>query len=405
MSIPSSHYTFGQKPRSWGEGSAKNISFIVTEDCQLRCCYCYLSGKNRAHPMSFDIARRTVDYVLANQRFFPESSVEWAFIGGEPLLEIELIDAVCDYIKRRMYEENHPWFDSYRFSLSTNGILYDHPRVQDFIAKNRAHLSIGISLDGTQRKHDLQRRYPDGRGSYGDVVRNVPRWLEQFPGAGTKVTVGHEDLPFVFESVVHLWDLGIPNVFINTVFENVWVEGDDAVLEEQLKSLADHVLAKGLFNTVAATFFSDSIGLPLDAEQDTQNWCGAGKMLAVDHAGLFYPCIRFAPYSLARHPARTVGSCFEGIDQNRLRPFLTLDRMHQSPQKCLACEVASGCAWCQGLNYDAADTETIYQRAVFICAMHKARVRANRYYWKMFAKLPPVGEELPAAAAPEGASP
>lgn len=78
----------------------------------------------------------------------------------------------------------------------------------------------------------------------------------------------------------------------------------------------------------------------------------------------------------------------DGIDHNKLRPFLTLDRTTQSPQKCIDCEVASGCAWCQGENYDAADTHTIYQRAVAYCKMHKARVRANNYYWnKLFRKL------------------
>jgi uncharacterized protein len=50
--------------------------------------------------------------------------------------------------------------------------------------------------------------------------------------------------------------------------------------------------------------------------------------------------------------------------------------------------VASGCAWCQGENYDAAATPTVYQRATAICKMHKARVRANNYYWnKLFNKL------------------
>ena len=60
----------------------------------------------------------------------------------------------------------------------------------------------------------------------------------------------------------------------------------------------------------------------------------------------------------------------------------------QSPQKCVDCEVASGCAWCQGENYDAAETSTVFQRTTAICKMHKARVRANNYYWnKLFRKI------------------
>jgi len=337
--------------------------------------------------MSFDVARKTVDYLLANRGLFAEQSVIWDFIGGEPFLEIELIDRISDYIKRRMYEESHPWFNSYRFSFSTNGILYDDPKVQRYIEKNRTHLSIGITIDGTQRKHDMQRVYPNGRGSYADVVRNVPLWLSQFPDSGSKVTISHDDLPFIVESVLHLWDLGIKTVNINVVFENVWHDGDDAILEEQLVQLADYVLSTELYTKVNASFFSDMIGGPLDCVRDNQNWCGAGKMLAVDYKGDFYPCIRFAPFSMAKRTPRSIGNCFEGINQNKLRPFLALDRLSQSPPECIACEVSKGCAWCQGLNYDEADTDTIYQRAVFICKMHKARVRANKYYWERFHKI------------------
>ena len=78
----------------------------------------------------------------------------------------------------------------------------------------------------------------------------------------------------------------------------------------------------------------------------------------------------------------------DGIDKNKLRPFLTLDRCTQSNQECIDCEVAEGCAWCQGENYDAAETPTAFQRSTAICKMHKARVRANNYYWnKLYRKL------------------
>ena len=136
------------------------------------------------------------------------------------------------------------------------------------------------------------------------------------------------------------------------------------------------------------TFYQEYIGKPMDPKSDNQNWCGAGLMLAIDAAGNFYPCTRFAAYSLRNKPAWVIGNIKDGIDQNRLRPFLTLDRTTQSPQKCIECEVASGCAWCQGENYDAAETHTAYQRSTAICKMHKARVRANNYYWnKLFRKL------------------
>ena len=175
---------------NWRNGRAKNITFIVTKDCQLACKYCYLIGKNSQERMSWNIAKQAVDYILDNETYFNDESVIWDFIGGEPFLEIDLIDKICDYIKEQMYNKNHHWFNSYRFSFSTNGINYDSKKVQQFIQKNQSHLSIGITIDGTKRKHDLNRIWKnDGRGSYEDVVRNIPLWIRQFPNASTKVTI------------------------------------------------------------------------------------------------------------------------------------------------------------------------------------------------------------------------
>lgn len=375
--------------KPWQEGLARNITFIVTKDCQLACRYCYLVGKNAKERMLWDVAKKAVDYILDRENEFREESVVWDFIGGEPFLEIELIDKICDYIKTRMFELNHHWFNSYRFSFSTNGINYNEPAVQKFIQKNHEHISIGITIDGTEKKHDINRVYKfTGRGSYRDVVKNIPLWMEQFPEGGTKVTISSADIPYICESVLHLYSLGIHQVNINCVFEDVWKENDDKLFEEQLMELADKIIDGKKYIEYACSFFSENIGKSLDCKLDNQNWCGAGKMLAIDAAGNFYPCTRFAQYSLRDKEAWIIGNVRDGIDENKLRPFLTLDRCTQSTPECIDCEVAGGCAWCQGENYDAASTHTVFQRATAICLMHKARVRANNYYWnKLYRKL------------------
>lgn len=372
----------------WQNGIAKEITFIVTKDCQLVCKYCYLVGKNTKERMSFDTAKRAIDYVLNDNDQFHQKDVIWDFIGGEPFLEIDLIDKICDYIKLQLFEKDHKWFNSYRFSFSTNGINYHEKKVQNFILKNHEHLSIGITIDGSKAKHDLNRIYKNGKGSYEDVVKNIPLWLSQFPYGATKVTISSPDISYIKESVLHLYSLGIKEVNINCIFEDNWDLNDDKIFEEQLTQLADEIIEKEFYKNYSCSFFSEHIGKPLDKLYDNQNWCGAGMMLAVDADGQFYPCTRFAQYSLREKKAIIIGNVSDGINQNLLRPFLTLDRCTQSPQECIDCEVAGGCAWCQGENYDAASTNTIFQRSTATCKMHKARVRANNYYWnKLFRKL------------------
>ncbi len=375
----------------WQAGRVKTITFIVTKDCQLACKYCYLVGKNSKEQMPWEVAKQAVDTILDDKENMLENSVVWEFIGGEPFLEVELIDKICDYIKTEMFHRNHKWFNSFRFSLTTNGINYSSKKVQNFISKNKKHLSISITIDGTRNKHNLNRIYKIKNkeiGSYDDVIKNIPLWIEQFPYSSTKVTISSADIPYIKESVLHLYKLGIHEININCVFENVWKEGDDRLFEEQLIELADTIIDERWYENYACSFFSEHLGKPLDCQLNNQNWCGAGMMLSIDAAGNFYPCTRFAQYSLRNKNAWIIGNIHDGIDKNKLRPFLTLDRCTQSTQECINCEVAEGCAWCQGENYDAADTPTIYQRSTAICKMHKARVRANNYYWnKLYRKL------------------
>ena len=249
-----------ENEKSWQEGMAKNITFIVTKDCQLACKYCYLVGKNEKERMPWEIAKAAIDYVLdhENDTDFAYESVVWDFIGGEPFLEIDLIEMICDYIKLELYRRNHHWFNSYRFSFSTNGINYDSEKVQKFIEKNREHLSIGITIDGTERKHDLNRVYKHSeKGSYKDVVRNIPLWLEQFPNGGTKVTISSADIPYICESVLHLYDLGIHQVNINCVFEDVWHDGDEDLFEQQLMQLADLIIDNDLYKDKIEAMFTE----------------------------------------------------------------------------------------------------------------------------------------------------
>lgn len=372
----------------------KVITFIVTKDCQLACKYCYLVGKNSNGRMSIETAKQAVDYVLDNPAFFNERNVFYEFIGGEPFLEIDMIDELCDYIKTQMYIKKHPWFDHYMFEFTTNGINYSSEKVQKFISKNKKHLEIAITIDGTRKKHDTNRVYKNtGKGSYDDVIKNIPLWVEQFPDEGTKVTLSSEDLPYVCESILHLFHLGIHRIFMNCVFEDVWKEGDDIVFEEQLIKLADAMIDDELYVDYSCTIFDEKIG---KKNVDNKNWCGSGKMLAIDSEGNFHPCNRFVDFSLRDKKPRIIGNVHTGIDPNKVRPFVLLDLVTQSPEKCLKCEVSKGCAWCQGENYDAADTDTIYQRSTAICKMHKARVRANNYFWnKLYLHIQKGGKEKP----------
>jgi uncharacterized protein len=108
-------------------------------------------------------------------------------------------------------------------------------------------------------------------------------------------------------------------VNINCVFENVWKDGDDKLFEEQLISLANKIIDNEYYKDYKCSFFSESIGKPLDPiiENGKLVW-GRGKMLSIDTNGNFYPCTRFAQYSLRNKKALIIGNVNDGIKQEQI---------------------------------------------------------------------------------------
>lgn len=373
--------------KQWRDGSAMTVTFCVTEDCNLACKYCYMVGKNNKRIMQYETAKKIVDFVLSNDFICHEDGVAWDFIGGEPLLEMDLIIKISDYIVAKMYKMNHKWKNTYRFTFSSNGILYGSPEVRDYINTHNGHAWFGISVDGTKEKHDNARVKKDGSGSYNDVIKNVPLWLEEYPNAITKATFSHDDLPYLKESIIHLWNLGIKDVMANVVYEDVWQENDDTIFEEQLKSLADYVNENELWDSCTVSFLNSRIGLPVDKETLYKNRCGAGfKSVAFDCEGNIYPCIRFLEMCNPDKNKIIIGNIKDGLNMDYLRAFASLQWICQSPDKCNNCEVGLDCGWCEGYNFECSKTNSIFERTTFICKMHKANARAVDYMWKNYSK-------------------
>ncbi len=364
----------------------QEISFTVTERCNLNCSYCYLPKKNSEKVMTFEVAKKALDYFLENSDFFSSPQVLLNFIGGEPLLNISLMDEITDYFKIETYKRNHRWFGNYKITFTTNGTELQNPQVINYIEKNRMCLYPAVSLDGVEEKHDNARKYKNGTGSYKDVLKNSKKLLELLPYTTVKATFGTGDIKFFKESVMHFLDIGFPlhNIHANVAYEDIFSEGDDLEFEYQLKELADYLIENNIGSSQnCGNIFSKSIGLPYTYEHLSKNWCNAGYGIIVGTDGIFYPCIRFQEMAFKDSKrTREIGNIDYGINFDKLRPFRVLTLKNCSPKECLECTIASGCQMCTGHAVAESKGATIFSRPTYICKMHKARVNANEYFWK-----------------------
>ena len=147
------------------ERLARAVTFQVTDDCTACCTYCYQGHKGH-RMMTKDVAKRGVDLLFdmydKNEGTFinhKTKAIILDFIGGEPLMNIDIIDYVCTYFVQKCLEKNHPWIYTWRASMISNGALYFEPKVQEFLKKFRGFVSFGITLDGPKEIHDACRIY------------------------------------------------------------------------------------------------------------------------------------------------------------------------------------------------------------------------------------------------------
>lgn len=379
------------------ELSVKTITFQVTEDCNLRCTYCYQINKSKK-VMSLEDAKKFIDTIIADS--YKEDSlvslkntraVIIEFIGGEPLLETKLIREIVNYFEYRCIQEKHPWAINHIFSMISNGVNYFSNETQKLLTETKGRMSFSISLDGNEELHDACRVFSDGRGSYKIAEKACKHYIENYnKNMTTKMTISPYNIEHTYVALKNLFDLGYNYIHANCVYEKGWTINHAKILYSELKKIADHILDNNLENSLGISIFDESRFKPLDKE-DNQNYCGStGHMLCLTPNGVITPCLRFASSSLGDELGDiSIGDIHNGLGnvtchKNNIIDLNSITRRSQSTDECFNCPVATGCGWCTALNYQ--ETGSINKRVTYICEMHRAASLVNVYYWNKVYK-------------------
>lgn len=143
--------------------SAGTASFMVAQTCNLRCVYCFAGEGDYGQRalMDWDEAKRGVDTLFLSAR--GSAPVHVNFFGGEPMLAWPLIERTVQYAEELSEREGR----LVGFSMTTNATRVTEERAL-FLAAHQ--FMVLVSIDGTQRDHDLSRPDATGRGSWSAVV-------------------------------------------------------------------------------------------------------------------------------------------------------------------------------------------------------------------------------------------
>ena len=138
-------------------GRIRLLVLRLTERCNLRCAYCYAA---RDREPAFDMEEATALQAAA-LCCAPGESLRIQFTGGEPLLRLELMEAVAEYGRETGRKLS--------LSVQTNGTLLT-PEVCRRLKAIRC--GVGVSLDGVGASNAL-RVFPDGRASWERTVEGI----------------------------------------------------------------------------------------------------------------------------------------------------------------------------------------------------------------------------------------
>lgn len=157
----------------------------VTNECNMRCHYCYLQKTHEN--MSDFIGQRSVDAIFRSAQKHNINNVRLKYAGGEASLHMMSVMALHDYASQQATK--------YGITLSavilSNGVALSQ-RTIEYLKIRR--IAITISLDGLGVYQDNQRPLLGGQGSSKYVQRTIERLLVNNMKPSLSVTVSQRNL-------------------------------------------------------------------------------------------------------------------------------------------------------------------------------------------------------------------
>lgn len=231
------------------------ITFVVTDKCNLQCRYCAYGDMYGGYDarmnenLSFSKAKHVLDYLFniwenANA-MSAKRTVTIGFYGGEPLMNIELIKQIVEYVSKHTF----PHIE-FQYNMTTNAMLLE--KHQDFLQQNEFRLLI--SLDGTE-EDDCHRITANGTESFNYVFPQIKKLKETYPSYFKKC--------ISFNSVLHsksnvnrivdffeeefgkspmLSQLTSQNVINKTLFNNMYLNVQTAIKQSGKQDFIDKKL-------------------------------------------------------------------------------------------------------------------------------------------------------------------
>ena len=345
------------------------IIIYLSNNCNLRCIYCYRSGFLRQEQMSLQTAKDVLEWIVQLDKRVTTRGEELnvIFFGGEPLLNKDVLRYLITNLPDRIINSQ------LRFGISTNGTLIDC-EVASLLKEHNAR--VQISIDGNSVTHNSQRPFANGYGSYDQIICNLKHFDLKYQRIIARVTVSKRNLEF-YDQLIHLYKEGFRQLSVGFVVNSGDLRND--------VTLEDMPYIKREFDKTY-DFFLDHLEhgelIPINPIYDhllflstglSQYCCGATQtVFAFNCSGQIYPCQRLADVNKF-----AFGTAIEGINEAKLNSFRENPCFKSIDERCQRCWIKNICAGkCYFFNFYEQRSEELSISCVLEDTMLQASVQA-----------------------------
>jgi uncharacterized protein len=254
----------------------------VTNECNLRCDYCYIhkSGDD----MDEATGRAAVDAVLRSAQNHGFKRIKLKFAGGEATMNLPRVFDIHAYATECAAVQG--------FTLDTvilsNGVSIGERSITEIMARG---IRVSISLDGVGETHDAQRKFANGQGSFRWVNRTIDKLVARGVHPFISITLTNRTARGLAETIKWVIERDLPfNI-------NFFRDNDCAASFDDLK-LKDDAIIEGIQHAFAEIESHlprrSLLGCLVDRAQFDQphdKTCSVGdSYLVIDHAGNVAKC-------------------------------------------------------------------------------------------------------------------
>jgi uncharacterized protein len=314
-----------------------HLRLLITNKCNLKCVYCYADEgtyhANNLTNMTTEVAKHAIDMFYSMYKKIKQIS----FFGGEPLINLDIIEFVCDYISEKFM--NAELEEMPMFSMVTNATLLDN-HARELILKYS--IQLVVSIDGESSIHDLQRPYKDDGGSFDDVHKNMCEFRKHAPfSVEATYTSNHEKHSISrLELTEHFKrQYGINRINITNV--SPMNDSVEYLRPLSISSVSTDIIER-FFDAEGEDLIYSDILIRLLANYAIDNYipsfCDAGlSQFSVFVDGDIYPCHIFCGQK-----NKVLGNVYDGIEFSRLNSMF----INKSNEKCADCGNRRFCQFC-----------------------------------------------------------